>query len=179
MKYALLIFIFHILTQTIVLSQDQLWNDRENIILEYENYPDTNFKYIIIDSTDEILVKIYGHDSLEITHYIKPYQNGKFDNESICDSILINLMCDSCVQFHVNQLTKNKIRKWVELSDSMYISSKWVSKFWPTDKSSNIYTVPIMKIIHEQKTTRIILYTQELTKKKWKELKKGTITNIN
>jgi hypothetical protein len=173
MKEVILTSIFLILTQTILWSQDNLWNDRENIILEYENYSDQDFNYIITDSIREILVKIYGQDSLEVTHFIRPYQNGEFDNESICDSIIINLLCDSCVEYHILQMTNSKTRKWIELSDSSYISSKWVSKSESSNKESNIYTVPILKVIENQNLTQIILFTKELTKNEWKELKKG------
>lgn len=174
-----LIFILLLLGQTSLFGQDQLWNDRGSIINVYEAYTDTSFRYVIADSGKKITVGIYGSDSLVITHYIRAYQNEKIDDESICDSIVINLLCDSCAEFHMNRMVDSKGRKWVEISDSLYISSKWVSKFSPSDKTPTIYTVPFMKFIQEKETIQILLYTEELTKKRWQELKKGKVLITN
>lgn len=179
MKKVGLVYIVIMFSQLSLWSQDNLWNDRESIIQEYENYPDTNFQYFILNNTDELLVKIYGQDSIEITHYFKPDNYDEMDNESICDSIVIELLCETCVDYHITQMSESKYRKWVKVSDSVYISSKWVSKFWPSDKSPNIYTVPIMRVIKGDDLTRILLYTDEFTKKEWKAIRKGTTTSYS
>lgn len=172
-----LIFIFIILTQTTLWGQDNLWNERGNIIHQYESYSDTSYQYVILDNTDNIAIRIYGSDSLEIEHFIRPYTNGTIDNESLCDSVVINLLCDSCVEFHISRMSNSKERKWIKLSDSIFISSKCVSKFRPADKTATIYTVPMMKIKDNGNLTQIILFTERMTKKKWKEIKSKTVTN--
>lgn len=176
---AFLIFIYLIFTQTVLYGQDNLWKERGSIIFQFENYPDASYQFVIVDSTAKISIGIYGEDSLEITNYIRPYSSGKFDDESLCDSVVTNLLCDSCVEFHIEQMRDSKERKWVKLSDSLFVSSKWVSKLRPEDKTSTIYTVPIMKITKKDSFTQIILYTERMTKEKWKALKNETVANTN
>lgn len=174
LRQILLIYILFVNLQAKLFCQDNLWNDRENIIFIYKSYPAINYQYIISDYTSNILVGIYGSDSLEINHFIRPYTNGSIDNESICDSIIIKLFCKECINYHLEKTINSKDRQWIKLSDSLYISPKWVSKFTPYDESDIIYTIPMMKIIKKENATDIILYTNVITKKKLKKLKKRT-----
>ncbi|MES2589355.1 MAG: hypothetical protein V4622_10265 [Bacteroidota bacterium] len=178
MKKITLILISLFNLQTQCWSQDNLWNNRENIIFQYESYTDTIYQYIILDNTNNISVGIYGSDTLEINHFIRPYTNREIDNESICDSLIIKLICQDCVDFHISKAINSKERNWIKLTDSLFISPKWVSKFIPNDKTTNIYTLPVMIITKVDSLTQIILYTEKVTKKKWKELKKGTYNHI-
>ena len=174
LKQKFLIYILLTNLQTELFSQDNLWNNRENINLKYKNYSDSSYRYTISGETTNILIGIYGSDSLEINHFFKRYTNGSIDNESLCDSLIINLFCKECVNYHLKKTIASKDRHWIKLSDSLYFSPKWVSKFTPFDKSDIIYTIPMMKITKEENVTDIILYTDLITKKKLNELKKGT-----
>lgn len=173
MQYTFLSFIFFCFTLTSIWSQDNLGMDRENLILEYESYNDSIFQIIVIDSIDKIFVNIYGTDSLEFTHFMKLTENGVCDIDLVCDSMVIKLLCESCVEYHISEIVNAEGRKWKRVTDSLYISSHWTSKFTPRGKSQSLYEVPCMLIVRGDFQTQIILYKAELTKKKWKAWRRG------
>lgn len=179
MRITTTIFLLFNLTMLQAQGPDNLWTEKQLIISEYEDLSkiDTSVQYNIADSSNRIFITIKGTDSLELIHYIKPYHNGTTDNESICDSMMIKLLCTDCVDKHTSKLIYSRDRKWLQISDTFYISQKWVSKFRPADKSPNIYTAPVMEIKTKEIYTEVILYTQKLTKKELKELKKIAVTN--
>lgn len=150
-------------------AQDYFWSSKEEIITNYEDFIDqvSSFTINITDKGNSVLVKIEGADSLEITHFFN--RKGETNSESLCDSLIIILLCTDCQDTHVTKMLENKNRKWRQLPDQNYLSKKWVSKFWQGDKSAILYRVPMMKIIKGKSSTVILIYSQEYTKKKWKE----------
>ncbi len=166
-RFILLILLTH--WQFTSSAQDYFWSSKEEIFTTYEDLidQDSSFTIDIVDHGNSVIVKIEGADSLEITHFFN--QNGVANSESLCDSLIINLLCTDCQDKHVTKMLENKNRKWRQLPDQSYVSKVWVSKFWPGDKSAILYTVPMMKIIKGESSTVILIYSQEYTKKDWKE----------
>lgn len=153
-------------------SQDNLWSMRQDILEEYRGYADTAYTYTISDHTSSITVKISGLDSLVIEHFFRLPGNKIYDDESICDSLVIKLLCNDCVTYHISELAGSKERKWHKYSDSLYISRRWVSKFMPPGKAPNIYSVPVMEIETLEQQTQVTLYIKTFTKEEWKDLLK-------
>ncbi len=151
-------------------AQDNLWNERHDILSEYDALAasDTNFRIRIVDSTSRITVFIEGKDSLQLTHFIRPYSNGIIDDESPCDSLVIALDCSRCAPEHIRKIIASKQRKWVQTSDSTYISKRWVMKFQPANHDPVTYTVPLLLIRTTVTQSEIVLYTAIFTKYEWK-----------
>jgi hypothetical protein len=157
--------------------QDNFWNEKGAIVSKYTlmQTNDSTFQFKTTARDDNFTILITGSDSLRINHFFQSYSNGSINDESLCDSLVIELLCSNCKEGHLNTLIHSKERKWLKLSDSLYISRKSVSKFWPTDKSPNKFRVPIMEIHPGNIMTRIIIHSEILTKEEWKALKSHAI----
>jgi hypothetical protein len=86
---------------------------------------------------------------------------------------VFSLFCEPCIPVHTQRLIDTKRRKWQKLSDSLYFSRKWVSKYWPGDKSGVTVTVPYLLIDKQESHTQITLFTKVLLVEEWKRMKKA------
>lgn len=156
-------------------GQDNFWNEKGLIVSTYSlmQANDSTFQIkTVAKEPDTFKVQVSGTDSLSITHFFQTYTDGSVDDESLCDSLIIELHCGACTEEHLNKLFRSKERKWLKISDSAYVSQKAVSKFWLADKSASKYRVPIMEIHSRNYSAIIIIYSKVLTKEEWKVLKR-------
>lgn len=153
---------------------DCLAYTREDIKFDYQHYSDSNDLYTITEHVDKILVKYIMEDSLEIIHYMR-CDNKKLcdDDELICDSTVIKYLCEACFEFHISENINSPQRKWLKISTSEYISSKYA--MMSSSNSVRLYLVPFMLIQKDSKYLLITFYTKVLTKKLWNKIKSNRI----
>lgn len=154
-------------------SQDNFWYEKGNIISEYSEFKNNTkaFKYQTLSSENTFTVSINGTDSMRVQHFFRPYNDGSFNEESLCDSLIIELLCQKCIDQHLSKLIKSKERKWRKTTDSIYISSKAVGKYPYRGKLPTKFMVPMMKINSSEKITTITIYPLMFTKQEWREMK--------
>lgn len=151
-------------------AQDDFWNEKGLILSKYQDRSDSVFQVTTEDKGDELIVRISGSDSLEITHFFR--LRNTVHEESLCDSLVIRLLCAECVEKHTQKLIRSGERKWLLLPDSVYISRRNVSSISRAGKSPKRFGVPMMKIDRGVGCTTVTIYRRELTAKEWKALKR-------
>lgn len=135
---------------------------------------DSSKTHYDFDSTsNRFSLLVSGIDSLRVDHYFQEYENGTIDEFSKCDSIVFSFYCERCIPVHTQRLIDTKRRKWQKLSDSLYVSRKWVSKHILGDKSGKTVTVPYLLIDKQTSHTQITLFTKVLLVEEWKRMKKA------
>jgi hypothetical protein len=156
-------------------AQDNFWNEKGDVLQYYQNIKssDTNFVYEINDINNIVKVKIDGEDNLLITHFFSFDSDNEIYNESICDSLIIELNCIDCIDKHINKLINSKQRRWQEYSDTLYISRTNVATL-KQKKKAKVFSVPFMHIHSDRTTTRVTIYRENLTKKQWKMMLKSS-----
>lgn len=150
-------------------SQDMLYDDRINITTHYYDLSetDTSFSYTFEEALNHFTVHINGSDSLELIHYFDFWAEDTLVDYMVCMKIVFKMLCEDCAEVHVSKMLESKYRKWVKLSESKYLSRRWVSKI-NSSKNSRRVDVPVLEIKEEEGITTATLTVNEYLRKDWK-----------
>ncbi|MGV3609807.1 MAG: hypothetical protein ACO1N0_02590 [Fluviicola sp.] len=167
-----ILFITFILTNSISFCQEYFGYERSMVISEYRQMEfGKSFQVEIIDDISTFTVLMSGNDSFAIKHFFRPNKiDGEITDESICDSLVFDFFCVKCLDQHLQELLHSKQRKWVKLSDSLFLSKKWISKFMPAGKDPNLFTFPMMQWERTGTSTKVLIYPKTMTKEVFKKL---------
>lgn len=150
-------------------SQDMLYDDRINITSHYYDLSetDTNFSYTFEETGDLFTVHINGSDSLELIHYFEFWDEDTLVDYMYCVKIDVKMLCEDCTEVHVSKMLDSKYRKWVKVSESKYLSRRWVSKIHSSGNPNRV-VVPVLQVIQNGSFTTVQLSTNEYIRKEWK-----------
>lgn len=160
---------------SLLLSQDHLGDDRITILNDFTDYvgSDSNYQIDIEDHTNVISISIIGECSLNLTYFLQEDLDGSISEESFCDSAIMRVLCAECVDSYLAQLLESRNRRWTQVSETEFVSKRWVRKFNPKAKGPNLYTIPCLEVLRTDVETVVTLYMGKWTRREWKAILKS------
>ena len=154
-----------LLFSSVIFGHEHLSLSKNEITEWYEDQYDSTIQ--IIETEECLSIEFNGHDKFNAKYYFDEYQ--------LCDSIIIQYLCQDCAEKHLKNLLCGKKSKWVELESNSYMSRTKLMWIWTSGEEVIIWS-PVVSISKTPLENICLTTTFSIIVKKRKEWKKLTKT---
>ncbi len=170
------IFLLHLLLSFNIIAQDNVGYDIFDIT---EIYNLNTAPWVLNTQMRDSIFTVFiaGPDSIIISHFFRKYEDGTLDEYSICDSLIYEVSCNDCSEFHVKSFLEDRTRQWVQISNNHYIARKEIevdiriySLFFFRISD---YTTAALNVNYLPGKLLITVYSQKFERNEWKAFKRA------